>query len=102
MRRFSNKNSGGGVFWVLFVCVFIILILSYFHISIQAVVESGDTQENFSYVIVNGKKIWDDYLKRPVVSMWNVLISVTRKLSNIDLELDPAEEEIPGEEATTP
>ena len=51
--------------------VIIILVISYYHISIQSVVESPDAKGNFSYVADASRSVWNDYLKRPASYLWN-------------------------------
>jgi ABC-type phosphate transport system permease subunit len=98
MKRLKNKNKGSSILWILFTAVLIILVLSYFGISIQAVAESSDAKENFSYVLLNGKKIWDDYLKRPAFGIWNFFLAGVGRLDNItNLELNPDLEAIEKE-----
>jgi hypothetical protein len=46
-------------------------VLSYFHISIKAVVESPTGQENINYVRVTSKNLWNDYLAQPASYLWN-------------------------------
>mgnify|MGYP003576130730 CR=1 FL=1 len=49
----------------------LILVLSYFNISIKAVVESPTGQENLGYVQGTGKSLWNEYLAEPVHYLWH-------------------------------
>jgi|SRR3989344_4653784 len=98
MRKFKNKNGGMSILGVLILVVIFILILSYFHISIQAVVESPETQENFNYVIINGKLIWDEYLKRPTAYLGELFLSSFKKDDDSNSDLAP---ELPQKETST-
>lgn len=91
MKKFNNKDGETSIFGVLFLGVIIVLVLSYFHISIKTIVESPDTKNNFSYVIVNGKNIWDGYLKKPALYLWDFFVSGIAKISDnklIDIDTD--------------
>ena len=74
MKNF-NKNSNGkmgiSIIGILFLVVIIILVLSYFNISIKSVAESPTGKENISYVTDNTKSIWESYLKDPATYLWN-------------------------------
>src|SRR3989344_7636991 len=71
MSKFKNKQRGISILGVLFLTVVIILVLSYFNISIKAVVESPAGQENIEYVKGGTKNLWTEYLKEPVSYLWN-------------------------------
>lgn len=66
-----KKNGGISILSVLFLGFIIILVLSYFNISIRGVVESPPAQENLDYVGGAGKSIWAEYLKEPASYLWN-------------------------------
>jgi hypothetical protein len=70
MKKF-DKQKGISILGVLVLAVVIILVLSYFHISIKAVVESPTGQENINYVRVTSKNLWNDYLAQPASYLWN-------------------------------
>ena len=56
---------------VLLFGVVIILVLSYFDISIKAVVESPAGQENIEYITGGSKSLWTEYLEEPATRLWN-------------------------------
>ena len=70
MKNF-NKKGGISILGVLVLGVVIILVLSYFHVSIKAVVESPAGQENINYVGGGAKSLWTAYLAEPVSYLWN-------------------------------
>lgn len=65
------KKKGISILGILFLGVIIIFALSYFGISIRAVVESPQAQENLEYVEGGTRSLWNDYLKEPVTYLWN-------------------------------
>lgn len=71
MTKLKNKKSGISILGVLLFGVVIILVLSYFDISIKAVVESPTGQENIEYVTNSSKSLWTAYLKEPASALWN-------------------------------
>ena len=77
MKNF-NKNSNGkmgiSIIGILFLVVIIILVLSYFHISVRSVVESPTSQENINYVGGGAKSFWTTYLAEPANYLWNDVV----------------------------
>lgn len=67
----KNKQNGISILGVLVLGVIIILVLSYFHISIKAVVESPTGKENINYVGGTSKSLWTTYLAEPASYLWN-------------------------------
>jgi len=51
--------------------VILILILSYYNISIRNVAESPAAQDNFDYIKEQKVSLWENYLKKPVMYFWN-------------------------------
>ncbi|HBB49425.1 TPA: hypothetical protein DEQ22_00515 [Candidatus Nomurabacteria bacterium] len=71
MKKLDNNQKGISIIGVLVLAVIIILVLSYFNISIKAVVESPTGQENINYVAGGTKSLWTAYLAEPVSYLWN-------------------------------
>ncbi len=71
MAKSKNKAKGISILGVLLLGVIIILVLSYFDISIKAVVESPAGQENIDYVKGGTKSLWTEYLREPATYFWN-------------------------------
>ncbi len=71
MAQFKNKQKGMSILGFLVLAAGLILILSYFNISIKTVVESPAGQENIEYVKGGGKSLWDEYLAESVSYLWN-------------------------------
>lgn len=65
------KKGGISILGILFLGAILILVLSYFNISIQAVVEKPSTQNNISYVTGSSKSLWNEYLKKPLTDFYN-------------------------------
>ena len=72
--KLNNQRGGISILGILFFGFTIILVLSYFNISIRVVVESPTTQDNINYVGGAGKSLWDDYLKQPALYFWNNIL----------------------------
>ena len=58
--------------WIV-ILILVLLVLSYFGISIQSVVNSPAGQSNFSYVGNGLVYIWNQYLSVPASWLWNNL-----------------------------
>ncbi|MDP9249548.1 MAG: hypothetical protein M3M85_03520 [bacterium] len=71
MIQFKNKKKGMSILGFLVLAAGLILILSYFNISIKTVVESPTSQENIEYVKGGSKSLWDEYLSEPASYLWN-------------------------------
>ncbi|MDP1760244.1 MAG: hypothetical protein Q8L01_02220 [Candidatus Woesebacteria bacterium] len=71
MKNFKNKKRGISILGILILIFILILVLSYFKISVKEVVESPTGQENINYVKDNTKTVWDRYLKDPATYLWN-------------------------------
>ena len=67
----NNKNLGLSIIGVLFLGAILILVLSYFHISVRGVVESPTGQDNINYVKGTSQSLWDRYLAEPAHYLWN-------------------------------
>lgn len=65
-----KKQRGISILGILFFGFIIILILSYFNISLRRVVESPTGQENINYVTGTSKNFWEKYLKEPAHYLW--------------------------------
>ncbi len=72
MKNFNKKTQKGmSILGILVLGFILILVLSYFSISIKSVVESPTGQENLNYVGGGTRSVWNDYLKRPASYLWN-------------------------------
>ena len=71
MKKFGNRKAGISILGLLIVAVLVILLLSYFNISVRSVVESPSGQDNIHYVGGGTKTLWDTYLKDPASYLWN-------------------------------
>lgn len=72
MIKQNNKlKKGISIIGILFLGFIIILVLSYFKISVRSVVESPAGQDNINYVGGGTKNLWDEYLKKPASYIWN-------------------------------
>lgn len=60
-----------GLIKMIVVIVIALLILSYFGFNLRTLVDSPTTQENFNYAISFIVDIWNNYLKTPVMYVWN-------------------------------
>ena len=56
--------------WII-ILIILILVLSYFGINIQQVVNSPTSQSNISYVWSGVTYVWNNYLSVPFTYLWN-------------------------------
>ncbi len=71
MTNFNKNKKGISIIGILLLGFVLILVLSYFKISVKSVVESPTGQENINYVGGGSRSVWDDYLKQPSAYLWN-------------------------------
>ncbi|MBI2630941.1 hypothetical protein HYW73_01850 [Candidatus Nomurabacteria bacterium] len=70
LNKLDNKK-GISILGILFFGFILILVLSYFNVSVKNVVESPAGQENINYVKGETKSFWDKYLAEPASYLWN-------------------------------
>ncbi len=68
---YAKGQKGISILSILVFGFLLILVLSYFNISIKGVVESPVGQENLNYVGGGTVSLWDRYLKAPLSYLWN-------------------------------
>jgi len=66
-----NKGKGISLIGIIVLAFILILVLSYFNISVKSVVESPTGQENINYIGGGTRNLWNDYLKQPASYLWN-------------------------------
>ncbi len=65
-----NTQKGISILGIVILGFLLILVLSYFNISIKGAVESPTGQENITYVGGAIRSLWDNYLKAPATYLW--------------------------------
>ena len=70
MLQLKNKKAGMSILGAIVLGILIILVLSYFNVSIRAVIESPTGQENINYVGGGVKGFWNKYLAGPAHYLW--------------------------------
>ncbi len=60
-----------GLIKMILVIVIALLILSYFGFNLRELIDSPTTQENFHTAANFAIDIWNNYLKKPVMYVWN-------------------------------
>lgn len=91
MKKFYNKQNGISILGILILGFIILLVLSYFNISVKGVVESPTGQENINYVGGSAQSLWSKYLEEPVTNFykniwipifWEPFLSNMQRLGN--------------------
>lgn len=67
IRIQTNK----GLIRTIVIVVIALLVLSYFGFNLRELVDSPNTQENFDTAVSFIVDIWNNYLKKPVLYVWN-------------------------------
>jgi len=70
-KYFKTKKGEMSILGILVMGFLIIIVLSYFNISLKSIVESPTGQENVNYVKDTTKSVWTKYLAEPVEYLWN-------------------------------
>ncbi|MDO8575594.1 MAG: hypothetical protein Q7R78_02745 [bacterium] len=71
MKKINNRNRGAGLLKTILIVVVIIIVLSYIGFDIRSAIESDQSKKNFGYVKAVTVTIWERYLERPVVYLYN-------------------------------
>lgn len=69
---FIIQNKQSGLIRTLVLIIVGILILSYLGIDIKNTVESEMAQRNIGYVKATAITIWEKYLEKPVMFIWDL------------------------------
>ncbi|MFZ3011778.1 MAG: hypothetical protein WA060_02160 [Minisyncoccia bacterium] len=86
-KYFKTKKGEMSILGVLVMGFLIIIVLSYFNISVKSIVESPTGQENVTYVKDTVRGIWTTYLAEPAEYLWrDVWINIFWKgfISNME------------------
>jgi hypothetical protein len=67
----KRSLSRGGLLRTVIFIIIVLLVLSYFGLNIRAIVNSPTGQENFTYAQEIMINVWQNYLKKPVLYLWN-------------------------------
>ena len=67
------KQQNRGLIGILLTIIIAILIISYFNINLQSLVEKPTTQQNVTYVTNAGTSVWNTYLSKPADYLWNTV-----------------------------
>lgn len=87
MNKQIENKKGLSIIGILLLGFILILVLSYFKISVKSVVESPEGQENINYVGGGTRSLWNDYLSEPADYLWNdIFINIFWKsfISNME------------------
>ncbi len=71
MKTNKTNQAGISILGILVLGFVLILVLSYYNISIKGVVESPTGQENLNYVGGTTRSLWDKYLAGPADYLWH-------------------------------
>lgn len=71
MRNLASNKKGISILGAIIFGLILILLFSYFHISIRAIVESPAGQDNLNYARQVILDIWNNYLSKPVLYLWD-------------------------------
>jgi hypothetical protein len=101
----SGAKQGFSILGIIILVFLGILVISYFNISIEKVVENPATQDNLQYVGGNTKSVWDKYLKDPANYLWHeVWVDIFWKgfISNMERIRDGKPTDLQNAAPTTP
>ncbi|MAZ40975.1 hypothetical protein CL654_02565 [bacterium] len=66
-------NTERGLVKLIILIAIAIFIVSLFGISLRDVSQEGTVQDNFSYTKQVLETLWNDYLKKPFIWIWDTL-----------------------------
>ncbi len=71
MKSVSTPRKNQGIIGLLVFLIIALLSISYFGINLKGIVDSPTGQSNFGYVKELTVNLWDHYLKKPSVYLYN-------------------------------
>ncbi|MDQ5922472.1 MAG: hypothetical protein QG644_180 [Patescibacteria group bacterium] len=77
MYNFYNNQGGISILGIIILSIILILVLSYFGFDLRSLIESPKVQENFDYVGGVANNVWNKFLKKPTLYIWNNIIVKT-------------------------
>jgi len=97
MYNFYNNHGGISILGIIILSIILILVLSYFGFDLKSLIESPKVQENFDYVGGVVKNVWNDFLKKPTLYVWNnIFVKTFESLKNSDsLKLEELAPQLP-------
>ena len=63
--------TNGGLIKTILIIVVALLILAYFGLNLRNIVNSPTFQDNWSLIRDGTVHVWDTYLKKPAIYLWN-------------------------------
>lgn len=73
----KNFNSNGGFIRLILIIIILLIVLGFFGVDIENIVESELVQKNLNYVFGFAITIWSDYLMDPITYFWqNIFIDL--------------------------
>ncbi len=76
---FPKRSTNRGFINMIILVVVVILVLSYFGYNLRSIVNSPNTQDNFSYVGGSVVDIWNNFLKTPATYLYGVFVDLIWK-----------------------
>jgi len=73
---FSKTPTNRGFINMIILLIIVLLVLSYFGYNLRSIINSPNTQDNFSYVGGSIVDIWNNYLKVPATYAYNLFIDL--------------------------
>ena len=70
----NTKEKQSGFIRFVIMLVVVLLILSFFGFDLKSFIESPTVQHNFEYVRDTSVYVWNSYLSKPVLLVWNSFI----------------------------
>ena len=67
------KQRNRGLIGIILIIIIALLVISYFNINLQTVVQKPTTQQNFTYVASTSTSFWNTYLQKPASYLWNTV-----------------------------
>jgi hypothetical protein len=73
-----------GFIQLIIIILLVVIVLSLLGVSFLDVSKNKTLKENFSYIFSGLKSVWDNYLRGPVVTVWEIFWNtILRPLKNI-------------------
>ncbi|MCC7004927.1 hypothetical protein IT397_03355 [Candidatus Nomurabacteria bacterium] len=70
----SKINQKRGLVGTIVVIIVAIIVLSYLGFDLRKIFQSEYMQSNFSYIGEILRKVWENYLARPIIFLWERVV----------------------------
>jgi hypothetical protein len=77
--KINDENYQKGFIKTILIIVVALIILGYFGYNLRDIINSPTVQDNLSFGKEVSIKVWQSFLRVPILFLWNIIISLIGK-----------------------